>query len=224
MAETKRIELSPTTLSLFSECPRCFWLAINDNTKRPSGPFPSLPGGLDNLIKKYFDRYRAQGLLPPEIDGKVQGRLLPDQDLLDNWRNWRRGLRFEDPSLGAALRGALDECLVDDGLYIAVDYKTRGYDLKDDSTSFYQNQLDCYTLLLQENGYKTGSLAYLVYYIPKSVSEKGTVNFDVQTVRMGTDPDRARSTLRKAVEVLRKPIPASHGECDFCAWMTLSSD
>ena len=45
---------------------------------RPRGVFPSLPGGMDNLIKKYFDTYRLQNKLPPEIDGKVEGVLMAD--------------------------------------------------------------------------------------------------------------------------------------------------
>lgn len=127
------IEVSPTILSVFLECPRCFWLLMNHNLRRPTGPVSTLPRGMDGLIKKYFDSFRAKGCLPPEIEGKVRGHLIGDQELLDEWRNWRKGLRFEDRSLGVLLRGALDECLVDEELYIPVDYKTRGYALKKDT-------------------------------------------------------------------------------------------
>lgn len=212
------IEVSPSSLNILSECPRCFWLSINQKLNRPSGPFPSLPRGLDNLIKKYFDSYRAKGNLPPEIEGKVKGCLIEDQGLLDEWRNWRKGLRFEDDNLNILLCGALDECLVDGKLYIPVDYKTRGYDLKEDTTQFYQSQLDCYTLLLEENGYKTPSFAYLVFYIPKVVTKNGIVNFNVEVVELKTDKNRAKDILKEAAGVLSGPIPPSHSECDFCSW------
>jgi len=59
------LRLSPTTgLSLFKECPRCFWLHFNKNVHRPRGIFPSLPSGMDLVIKNYFDRYRSMGQAP----------------------------------------------------------------------------------------------------------------------------------------------------------------
>ncbi|ODS30309.1 MAG: hypothetical protein SCARUB_04585 [Candidatus Scalindua rubra] len=87
------IRLSPTTgLNLFRNCPRCFWLHYNKQVRRPRGIFPSLPGGMDLVIKKYFDRYR--GKLPPEIEGKVEGCLMPGVELMNKWRNWRTGLEY----------------------------------------------------------------------------------------------------------------------------------
>lgn len=62
--------LSPSTLGLYKNCPRCFWLHINKGHKRPNGIFPSLPGGMDLVIKKYFDKYGDS--LPLEIVGKVR--------------------------------------------------------------------------------------------------------------------------------------------------------
>lgn len=56
-------QLSASTLKLFQECPRCFWLRINRKLERPRGPFPSLPSGINRVLKSYFERYRAQGLL-----------------------------------------------------------------------------------------------------------------------------------------------------------------
>jgi len=102
----KPIRLSPTTgLNLFKECSRCFWLHYNERVKRPRGIFPSLPGGMDLVIKKYFDEYR--GSLPPELEGKIKGVLMPDVNLMNKWRNWRTGLEYEDKELNAVLFGAL---------------------------------------------------------------------------------------------------------------------
>ena len=33
-------------------------------------------------IKKYFDKYRNVGKMPPEIEGKIEGQLLADLELL----------------------------------------------------------------------------------------------------------------------------------------------
>ncbi|MBM3206912.1 MAG: hypothetical protein FJZ43_04810, partial [Candidatus Staskawiczbacteria bacterium] len=60
---TKPIKLSPSKLNLFLECHLCFWLSEH-GVHRPSGPFPSLPGGMDRKLKIYFDKYRKEGKLP----------------------------------------------------------------------------------------------------------------------------------------------------------------
>lgn len=212
--------ISPTTgLSLFRECPRCFWLHYNENVHRPRGVFPSLPGGMDLVIKKYFDKYR--GRLPPEIDGKVEGKLLPDVELMGKWRNWRTGLLYEDKKLDAVLFGALDECLIDeDDYYIPLDYKTRGGAPKDgDSEKYYQTQLDTYAFLLNQNGYKTRNFAYLVYYFPKEVKKDGIVSFEVKPIKVITDLKRAQKTFEDAVLLLQDPIPQKHSGCKYCLWI-----
>jgi len=81
------IKLSPSKLNLFLDCPLCFWLEVNKGVKRPAGVFPSLPGGMDLVLKKYYDRFR--GGLPPELIGRVNGKLLADEDLIKRFRNWR---------------------------------------------------------------------------------------------------------------------------------------
>lgn len=215
------IRLSPSSMNLFLECPRCFWLQLHEGLKRPSGPFPSLPGGMDTVIKRYFDSYRIKGELPPEIRGKVRGRLLADRGKLERWRNWREGLSFNDGD--AILMGALDDCLVEKSgeteFYMPLDYKTRGWAPKEDSHSYYQYQLDAYTLLFEKNGFKPAGVAYLVFYHPLEVGERGLVKFEVEPMEIKTDPGRAYKEFRAAVELLKQPSPpAKHSDCEFCGY------
>lgn len=215
----KIIKLSPSSLSLFSECPRCFWLDKIKGIKRPATVFPSLPGGMDNLIKKYFDQYRKEGELPPELKDRVPGKLMPDQTLIDSWRNWRKGLEFIDESSGNfALGGALDECLLDGDVYIPADFKTRGYKLKDDSSNYYLDQLSFYSLLLEKNGFKTNTAGYLIWYILEDVGKMGNVKFSVEVTKLTTDTNRAYQIFKNAAEVLKDSLPDSSKECGFCAW------
>lgn len=214
----KPLTLSASTLSLFKECPRCFWLQFVKGIHRPKTIFPSLPGGMDGVIKTYFDRYRAKGL-PPELKGKVEGKLFPDQELLNRWRSRTGGLWFEDKKLGARLMGLLDDCLVHRGKYIPLDYKTRGYPPRDDSNRYYEHQLDIYTFLLEQNGCKTKSVGYLVYWWPEEVSEKGIVRFAVEPKQMMTDLKRAYKLFTDAVLLLRRDSPPKqHSNCGFCSW------
>jgi len=173
---------------------------------------------MDILIKKYFDSYRAVGKLPPEIDGQVDGELFPDPEVLSKWRSWRSGLSYYDRDSDAVLVGALDDCLVHEGYYIPADYKTRGFELKEGGEYFYQNQLNCYSLLLEENKLPQPSYAYLIYFIPKELKPGGQVNFSVEVKKVSTSSADARATFRAAVASLRGDAPVSHSDCQFCSW------
>lgn len=246
------IRLSPSTLSLYKECPRCFWLQLNEKVQRPRGIFPSLPGGMDLVIKSYFDKYR--GSLPPDLEGKIDGVLMDDMPLLNKWRNWRTGLEYYDKERDATLFGALDDCLVQytrlpaprvqasggqakyniqhTKSYMPLDYKTRGFPPKDGaSEEYYQHQLDAYALMLFHNGYKIGDHAYLVYYYPKEVKENGVVNFEVKPVKIQTNIERVRKTFRDAVDLLNGDLPRVHAggtngsaSCEFGIWHKLARE
>jgi hypothetical protein len=215
----KMIELSPSALSLFEDCPLCFWLEKVEGIKRPRGIFPSLPGGMDAVIKSYFDAYRAKGQLPPELRGKVPGKLFADAGILKQWRSPynKKEPRHVETSFNAALFGALDDCLVDGERFIPLDYKTRGYDLKEDSTTYYETQLNCYSLMLESSGYPTAGFAYLVYYWPLEVREGGAVRFKVEPVRVATNLEAARTLFRAAVMLLASGMPKPSPDCEYCA-------
>lgn len=220
------IRLSPSSISIFKECPRCFWVEQNEKVKRPRGIFPSLPGGMDLVIKKYFDHYR--GSLPPELVGKVEGNLFADAELLTKWRNWRTGLRYKDEKIGAELFGALDDALaINENLFAPLDYKTRGSAPQEGaSEQYYQHQLDAYALLLTENNYPAADFAYLVYYYPKEVHEGGLAQFHVDPVRIEVSPARAKKLFESAVKTLQGPMPKSHSEnsCEFGLWHQLVAE
>jgi hypothetical protein len=213
----KKIYLSPSSLNLFNDCPRCFWLDKNKRIKRPRGIFPSLPGGMDLVIKKYFDKYRKVDKLPPEVKGRIEGQLMNDLALLETWRSWRKtNLCYVNDSYNAVLSGALDDCLVDEEYYIPLDYKTRGSQLKSDPRQYYQTQLDCYCLMLESNGYKTKGLSYLLYYWPTEVKENGEVIFHVEPIKIETNTKSAEEVIRQAALCLDGEIPEPSKECEYC--------
>jgi hypothetical protein len=215
----KRPTLSNTRLGLFVECPRCFWLDLNAGIKRPDTIFPSLPGGLDTQFKRYFDRFRTSGELPPEVKGKLPGRLISDTETINRWRDWRRGIRYTPPWAEVEVMGALDECLVDEaGFHYPLDYKTRGYAPKADTHEYYQDQMNLYTLLLEGSGHKTKRLAYLLYYHPIQVKEHGLIQFEVTAQEVATDPEAADRLVKEAVAALNGPVPDRSSSCGFCGW------
>ena len=176
-----------------------------------------MPGGMDLVIKEYFDDYRKKDKLPPEIDNKVKGKLFSDLDLLSKWRSWRAtNLIYEDKTQNVILSGALDDCLVDGDCFIPLDYKTRGSELKEDPRAYYQTQLDCYCLMLESSGYKTNGIAYLIYYWPQKVKENGMIQFHVEPIKIETDMDSAKDIVRNAAQLLSLDIPEPSSECEYC--------
>lgn len=168
---------APSKMSLFLDCPLCFWLSMRPETKsrvyRPRGPFPTLPSGIDRRIKERFDWYRSRGLLPPELTCIEGVKLFANMRLLDEWRNNRIGLYYKSPNENS-VRGALDDLLVhENGCRIPLDAKTRGFPPKPEHVHLYKPQLGLYNLLLEENGYVTDGRGFLVYYWP--VDARGTL-------------------------------------------------
>ena len=189
--------------------------------KRPRGIFPSLPTGMDREIKTHFDAYRSQRELPPELSGKdfAGAQLFQDQARLDQWRDWRKGLEYKSVN-GSVLSGAIDELLVKDGFYVPFDYKTKGSPTTpEDAVRYYQNQLDCYALLFQENSMPAADHGFLLYYSPKSVGEKGKAVFEVQAIRVPVDCERGRRTFESAVTLLTREMPESSPSCEYCGWI-----
>lgn len=216
------ITVSPSQIGMLLECPRCLWLYFREGLKRPSGPFPSLPGGFDLLFKSYFDSFRKAGKLPPELDGKVDGKLYTDMANLEVWRNARRGLGAKFPDMDLFLHGAIDDVIVrDSGEFVLVDFKTRGFPIKEDTSSHYQIQLDLYALLFKENGYPVADYGYLLFFWPKKYAEYGA-DFETEVVKMSVDPDRALQTLSKVIEIIRGRQPAAHTNCEFCRFREFS--
>lgn len=216
----KRImyKLSPSSLNLMEECPRCFWLALHKVWKRPQAGFPSLPAGMDNILKKHFDRFMEKGVLPPELcDSKecIGIKLFDDKELLRIWRNARKGIEWTDKD-GNVLHGAIDNIMVRGKRLIALDYKTRGYPCKDDTAEKYQDQLDIYNFLLRKNGYETEDYAFLLFYVPKEVLPTGEVIFDTTLVKMKVNVKNAEKLFRKAIGLLEKECPR-----EGCAWCEL---
>ncbi|OQA56279.1 MAG: PD-(D/E)XK nuclease superfamily protein [Candidatus Omnitrophica bacterium ADurb.Bin277] len=218
---TRNYQVSPSGLNLFKDCPRCFWLEKVRGIKRPRGIFPSLPGGMDRVIKLYFDTFRAKASLPPELHARDEFRglrLYEDHARLERWRNWRTGLEYFEN--GGRLFGALDDLLVAGEACVPFDYKTKGSPTsEEDAVRYYQTQLDCYALMLEANGLKTAGYGFLLYYSPKEAGENGNVLFEIQPVRIATDIERAKSLFRQSAAVTEGPAPKASANCEYCNWL-----
>ncbi|MFC1648348.1 PD-(D/E)XK nuclease family protein [Nanoarchaeota archaeon] len=208
-------KFSPSSLSLLKECPKCFWLRFNKEIRRPSTIFPSLPGGMDKILKEYFDLSRAQGKIPKELPDDVE--LFQDMELLKQWRDSWRGIRFVDKE-GNIFMGAVDEILKKGDKLIVLDYKTRGYPLKDDTHTYYEDQLNIYSWLLKKNGYEIEDYSYLLFYYPVKVSGQNNIFFQHNLVKMPVNLKKAEDIFKNALETLKGKMPESSETCGFCRW------
>ena len=198
------------------ECPRCFWLTQHNVWKRPAGIFPSLPSGMDRILKIHFDKFRDKGQLPPELcsNGECSRmKLFDDKEKLKVWQNNWKGISFKDKN-GNELHGAVDNLLTKGKKIVVLDYKTRGYPCKEDTHEHYKNQLDIYNFLLRKNGHQTEDFAFLLFYIPKEVMSTGEVIFDTELKKLKVDVANAEKIWKNAIKLLNSDCPKK--SCEWC--------
>lgn len=201
--------LSASRLNLFQDCPRCFWLAMIKNVKRPSGPMSSIPIKMDSIIKNYFDKYRAIGELPPIIAGQVTGRLPKDMP---------KTLQHEEDN-GILLSGRCDDYIeLEDGAMAPFDHKTKSRPPKDIHPA-YRLQLDVYSYLMQMNDYKTANKAFLAYYHPDFSDLHNGMRIYCTVIEVITNPDHVQDIMLKARDVLNGSMPEPGENCGYCRWV-----
>ena len=154
-------KLSPSSLNLLKDCPRCFWLSMIKKIKRPAGPMSSIPIKMDSIIKHYFNKYRELNELPPILEGKITGRLAVDMP---------KTLTYKEEN-GITVYGRPDEYFeLEDKNIVAFDHKTKSK-APENVHSSYQLQLNVYSYLLKAMGYKTINRAYLASYYPDEIDK-----------------------------------------------------
>lgn len=211
-------KLSPSRMNLFMECERCFWLRVNKKVKRPTGPFPSLPSGIDKAVKNHFDSFRVNGEKPPELQDKDL-ELYSDRGFLEKARNWRSEPKMVDKD-GNVLRGGVDDLLLDGEKIVVLDYKTRGYPPKEETGApdYYERQINLYNLILRENGYKTADYGLILYFYPDEFREDGTFAFHTEFRKIDVNVENARKMFDSAIETLEGEKPEHSTNCDYCDW------
>jgi len=203
--------LSHSALEELHRCPRCFWLSYKEGIRQPEGIQSRLANRFDIILKKYFDSYRVKGKLPPLVDGKIKGRL-------QNPFRERYYFQFDDDY---GFYGKLDECLIDEqGFHIPVDFKTASSDPREKETlSAYQNQIDEYLFLMEENGKKVANFGYLIYFFPEmSIELNNGFPMVIHIVKIERKVKDIRKRIEAAIKILQGPIPKSSPECVFCNW------
>jgi CRISPR/Cas system-associated exonuclease Cas4 (RecB family) len=221
MADNKPIKLSPNSLNLYLECPRCFWLEKKMGIRRPQ-PYPyALNAAVDFLLKEEFDSYRKKGEQHPLLTANnIPAKLFPNQELLNQWRSNFSGIRYYDEKLDATLFGAVDDVLEFEGGKLApLDYKSTGSAAANVYDRF-QLQMDIYTYLLEKNGFATVKKGYLAFYIvDKKSGFEDRLPFRKEIQEIETTPSDIPSLFEEAVAVRKRVVPPPHSrECQHGQW------
>ena len=216
--------LSASKLNILKDCPRCFWFHMTKKIERPRGIFPSLPSGMDRIIKEYFDTYR--GSMPPELRPHVPGVLWGTKEEIGKLRQWQSGMKpiLNTPHGSVSLIGAIDDLCIHDGLYASVDGKTKGAAYKGDTARYYQVNADVYSLMLRETGRPPSPYSYFFYVWPEGIAGGAIttlpMTFNFQVASITADPERAMTMIRHATELLRttdpKKGPDAAMTCEYC--------
>ena len=214
-------KFNPSGLYPYVDCKTCFW------KEQYYGRKPSLPlrlnEAVDAKLKNRYDLYRKQDILPPEIADKLPGyKLYPDQQELDDWRNWRKGLSYKNKADGYVLTGAVDEIMIDpSGKLVATDYKSSGDPPKEDKQKYYILQLHAYALILKSLKNEVADEAYLLHYFPKNREDDSlNMKLDSHVDRVEINLPKFKRTLAEMVEFLKSPKPKLNPDCRTCAWLS----
>ena len=206
----KKTWLSHSGIEGMNRCKRCFYLQYNHKIYHPEGIQSRLANRFDTVLKSYFDIYRQKGSLPPFVADTFKGQL----------QNPFKETYFHSFNDHYGFLGKLDECLVTDGKYVPIDFKTSSSDPREkDILSAYQNQIDAYTFLLQHDRKEPAGYGFLIFFYPDLATEiKNGFPMINHVVRVEAHPEHVHDRIQRAVDVLQGPLPEPSADCSFCSW------
>jgi hypothetical protein len=224
--------LSRSKIDLFVECPRCAYLDLRLGVKRPSGPSFTLNNAVDELLKREFDAYRADGVAHPLMEQYGVDAVPLVDDRLEEWRDaLRRGISFYHEATNLTLRGGIDDVWVNPkGELIIVDYKATskkvGPTTEADLYDSYKRQIEIYQWLFRQNGFPVSPTAYFVYANGRSdaAAFDSKLEFDIVLVPYTGNDGWVESAVVKLKAMLESdeiPSPGiafGGGPCDFCTY------
>jgi CRISPR/Cas system-associated exonuclease Cas4 (RecB family) len=223
----KNWRLSRSKISLFLECPRCFYIDNKLGTARPPGfPF-NLNSAVDALLKKEFDTHRAAKTAHPLMQTYGLDAVPFSHASMDSWRDSLKGGVICEHESGMTVCGGVDDVWVTtDNELIVVDYKATSKDsqittLDQEWHDGYKRQVEVYQWLFRQNGFKVSNTAYFVYANASKRGEAfdGKLEFEVTLVPYVGDASWVEATIADIKGCLdSSEIPKNAPDCDYCKY------
>lgn len=210
-------QLSYSSLSIYSNCKKCFWLDRNKKFTRPRGIFSSFPGGVDKILKEKLEKFRGQ--LPPALAecSELKGFQLYSGSDLGQMRNWKTNSMQMKDTKGNILVGAFDDLLHNPTTqeYAMLDYKTKGSEASQEyCEKYYQSQIDIYTRFLEIGGKKVAKFGVLLYFWP--IPAEGLIDFKQKAFFLTPHTENAEKLFKDAITCLEGPMPKVSLDCEWC--------
>jgi CRISPR/Cas system-associated exonuclease Cas4 (RecB family) len=222
---TFKLSLSRTKIEDFIQCPRCFYLDVKLNIKKPQGPPFTLNAAVDYLLKKEFDIHRAKNKVHPLME-KYNIKAVPfNAEEINKWRN--SGIAYYHPDTNIEVKGKLDDVWVNDkGYLMVIDYKatSTSSEITLDGGGYkdsYKREVEIYQWLLRKNGFKVDDVCYFVYVNALKDKEAfdGKLEFDLKILEYKGDDSWIEQTLfdiKKTID--QENFPQSSSNCEFCSY------
>lgn len=230
IGQIEPFSISRAKIDNFVNCPRCFIIDRREGVSVPGGPPFTLNSAVDGLLKKEFDRHRADQTVHP-IVAELGYNFLPFQhEKMNEWRENFKGVRYLDTDTNLLITGALDDIWVnpDTGSIHVIDYKaTAKKDVVESvgDTGFhksYKRQLEMYQWLLRRNDVDASNSAYWLYVTGRSTAEEfnKTLIFDCRIIAYNGNEDWISPTLRTIKEFLETAeLPEPTIDCEMCKFL-----
>ncbi len=212
-------KLSPSDLTfLWDECPRCFYLKVRHNFRRPAMPFPKIFSRIDLLMKDIYLGHSTKKISPELPEGKIlmTGRWVTSEPI-----------PTADGLNSCYIQGIFDTVVqFEDGSYGVVDFKTS--EAKEEHIGFYGRQLLAYAYALAHPA--PGKLQLnpvrklgLLYFEPQHLHEEPpdglSLGGPTRWVEVPQDEAVFLVFIRQVTDLLSQPQPpAASPECAFCAY------
>lgn len=229
--QTTPHKASRSKIELFTQCPRCFWLDARLKISRPNGPPFNINKTIDELFKKEFDGYRAQGKPHPIMTANKVAAIPYAHKDLNSWRANFTGVSTLYEPTNWHVFGAVDDIWVNGaGELIVVDYKATSkaseVGIESDWQISYKRQMEVYQWLLRQNGFQVSDTGYFVYTNARiDVDGFGDrLEFHTKVIPYTGSDAWVEPTLVKMKACLENddmpPIgeAAMGGPCDFCGY------
>jgi hypothetical protein len=227
-ASEEAYTVSRSGIDFFVECRRCFYLQKRLGIGRPDMPGWSLNSAVDELLKREFDIYRANGTTHPLMKKYGIDAVPYENEQLDAWRDsLRRGIQFFHKPSGLIIRGGIDDVWVSPSgeLYI-VDYKATSKKGEVNIDGLYQQgykrQMEVYQWLFKRNGFKVSNIGYFVYCNGDSSKDMfdAKLEFDIVIIPYRGDDSWVEKTVIEMGKCLHSnKIPEADPLCHYCGYV-----
>ena len=221
----KSFSFSRSKIDAFQKCPKCFYIDRKKGIDVPPGfPF-NINSGVDTLLKREFDQYRATKTVPKLLSDRGLDFIPFDHPDIDIWRENFKGLRVSYK--GYEFSGAVDDVWINAAKeLIVVDYKSTAssvpvVSIDKDYHIGYKRQVEFYQWLLSKIGFNVSSSAYFVYCTGDTTLPEfnGLMKFHIHLIPYQGNLDWVEPTLDRLISCIESDsIPPSGEDCDYCKY------